>query len=174
MGFPKSPSDIPMNCILHQESLGDHKTIFSRKQNYEKLDLESFELEHHWISSYARSKHQLNRPDLPNVSNLVSLENQVQVLKSLRIFFFGLVYLYTSRFYVQHTPRINQFRRPQDFMLKCTVTDVFLESLSYTKGGGINISVLRSLRHGCAKFDFPRYLKIYIFLIKPGKFHISL
>ena len=86
MGFPQSPRDIPMNCILHQESLGDHKTRFSRKQNYEKLDLESFELEHHWISSYARSSHQLNRPDLPNVSNLVSLGNQVQVLKSIRIF----------------------------------------------------------------------------------------
>ena len=131
MDFPKSPPDIPMNCILHQEFLSDHKTIFSRKQNYEKLDLESFELEHHWISSYARSSHQLNRLDFPNVSNLVSLENQVQVLKSLRIFFFGLVYIYTSRFYVQYTGRINEYRSTPDFMLKCTVTDVFLESLSH-------------------------------------------
>ena len=131
MGFPKSPPDIPMNCILHQESLGDHKTRFSRKQNYEKLDLESFELEHHWISSYARSSHQLNRPDLPNVSNLVSLGNQVQVLKSLRIFFFGLVYIYTSRFYAQHVPRVNLPRSTPLFIQICTVTDVFLESLSY-------------------------------------------
>ena len=131
MSFPKSPPDIPMKCILHQESLGDHKTILSRKQNYEKLDLESFELEHHWISSYARSSHQLNRPDLPNVSNLVSLGNQVQVLKSLRIFFFGLVYIYTSKFYAQHVPRVNLFFSPPIFTQKLTFTDFFLESLSY-------------------------------------------
>ena len=131
MGFPKSPPDIPMNCILHQESLGDHKTRFSRKLNYEKLDLESFELEHHWISAYARSSHQLNRADLPNVSNLVSLGNQVQVLKSLRIFFFGLVCIYTSRFYAQHVPRVNLPRSTSLFIQKLTFTDFFLESLSY-------------------------------------------
>ena len=46
-------------------------------------------------------------------------------------FFLGSAYIYTSRFYVQHVPRINLYRSPTLFMQKLTFTDFFLEKLSY-------------------------------------------
>ena len=106
--FQKSSPDIPMSYVLHQEWFSDHKTTFLGSWSYQKVDFDVFVLQIPSNLAWARSSHQLKWPGFPNISNLVRLENQAQILKTLQIFFLA-----------QYTSIL------QGFML-----NMFLESIS--------------------------------------------
>ena len=120
-----------MSYLLHQEWFSDHKTTFLGSLSYQKVDFDVFVLQIPSNLAWARSSHQLKWPGFPNISNFLRLENQAQILKTLQIFFLGSAYIYTSRFYVQHVPRINLHRSPTLFMQKLTFTDFFGEAFKY-------------------------------------------
>ena len=85
-----------MSYVLHQEWFSDHKTTFLGSLSYQKVDFDVFVLQIPSNLAWARSSHQLKWPGFPNISNLVRLENQAQILKNLQIFFLGSAYIYSA------------------------------------------------------------------------------